>query len=140
MRRLPFNSVSSMVTLKREMRKQKMTIISRILTTTLLIISFTATGQANPANLPAIKQIELSPDGTRCLSQERSKITITPLRSTEKQKKQSYLWHRTGNFSLNWCKWANNKKIIYSGSGTVETKARDLIEVLVVQRERWKDA
>ena len=33
----------------------------------LLIISFTATGQANPANLPAIKQIELSPDGNKML-------------------------------------------------------------------------
>ena len=44
-----------------------MTIISRILTTTLLIIIFTATGQANPANLPAIKQIELSPDGNKML-------------------------------------------------------------------------
>ena len=29
-----------------------------------------------------------------------------------------------GNFSLNWCKWANSKKIICSGSGTVETKAK----------------
>ena len=33
--------------------------------------------------------------------------------------------HITNNdFSLNWCKWANNKKIICSGSGTIETKAR----------------
>ena len=29
-----------------------------------------------------------------------------------------------GNFSLNWCKWANSQKIICSGSGTVETKAK----------------
>ena len=28
---------------------------------------FTATGQANPTNPPAIKQIELSPDGNRML-------------------------------------------------------------------------
>ena len=43
-----------------------MTIISRILISTLLII-FTATGQANPTNPPAIKQIELSPDGNKML-------------------------------------------------------------------------
>ena len=29
-----------------------------------------------------------------------------------------------GNFSLNWCKRANNKKTLCFGSGTVETKAK----------------
>ena len=43
-----------------------MTIIPRILISTLLII-FTATGQANTTNPPAIKQIELSPDGNKML-------------------------------------------------------------------------
>ena len=44
-----------------------MTIISRKLITISLIMIFTATVQANLTNPPAIKQIELSPDGNNML-------------------------------------------------------------------------
>ena len=102
-----------------------MTIISRILTTTLLIIIFTATGQANPTNLPAIKQIELSPDGNKMLMLRAIENNYYAFAINLKNKKNNpVMASDPGNFSLNWCKWANNKKIICSGSGTVETKAR----------------
>ena len=102
-----------------------MTIIPRILTTTLLIISFTATSQANPANLPAIKQIELSPDGNKILMLRAIENNYYAFAINLKNKKNNpVMASDPGNFSLNWCKWANNKKIICSGSGTVETKAR----------------
>ena len=86
---------------------------------------FTATGQTNPTNPPAIKQIELSPDGNRMLMLRAIENNYYAFAINLKNKKNNpVMASDPGNFSLNWCKWANNKKIICSGSGTVETKAR----------------
>ena len=102
-----------------------MTTISRILSTTLLIMIFTATGQTTPTNPPAIKHIELSPDGNRMLMLRAIENNYYAFAINLKNKKNNpVMASDPGNFSLNWCKWANNKKIICSGSGTVETKAR----------------
>ena len=102
-----------------------MTIISRILITTLAVLVFTTIGQANTTNPPTIKQIELSPDGNKMLMLRAIENNYYAFAINLKNKKNNpVMASDPGNFSLNWCKWANNKKIICSGSGTIETKAR----------------
>ncbi len=102
-----------------------MTIISRILISTLLLI-FTATGQANATNPPTIKQIELSPDGNKMLmlraftENEGYYAVAVDLKS----KKNKPIMSGSADTSLNWCKWANNQKIVCSLSGSMETRAR----------------
>tara|TARA_B100000131_G_C18054759_1_gene587916 strand:+ start:187 stop:1341 length:1155 start_codon:yes stop_codon:yes gene_type:complete len=102
-----------------------MTIISRILISTLLII-FTATGQANPTNPPAIKQIELSPDGNKMLIlrafTENEGYYAVAIDLKNKQNKP--IMSGSADTSLNWCKWANNQKIVCSLSGSMEMRAR----------------
>ncbi len=74
---------------------------------------------------PSIGQIELSPDGNKMLMLRAIENNYYAFSINLKNKKNNpVMASDPGNFSLNWCKWANNKKIICSGSGTIETKAR----------------
>ena len=74
---------------------------------------------------PSIGQIELSPDGSKMLMLRAIENNYYAFAINLKNKKNNpVMASDPGNFSLNWCKWANNKKIICSGSGTIETKAR----------------
>ena len=77
-----------------------MTIISKIWTTTLLIIIFATTSQANTTNLPAIKQIELSPDGNKMLMLRAIENNYYAFAINLKNKKIILLWHRILAISL----------------------------------------
>ena len=74
---------------------------------------------------PTIRQVEISPDGSKILLLRAiEKNYYAFVINLKDNSKNPVMASDPGSFSLNWCKWANEQKIICSGSGTIETKAR----------------
>lgn len=101
-----------------------MTRLQLILAITLTAITITTQSAESP--FPSIKQIEISPDGDKMLmlrayteNKEYYAVAVDL-----KNKKNKPIMSGDSVSSLNWCKWANNLKIICSLSGSMEMRGR----------------